>query len=196
MATFIEEAKALLTEEKFNRLELLRVKSNNFESTLDEEKEFFAIKEEVRTLISQRDKDKNLQFLADPSIALVDILRVKKATKEEINKAVKTLFPPVTDLTEIVAVIPYKDKKGKDAVAEIRFGTGGSRLDRQANAEIIKIGVKGFLKHLTEYGKAWIVEKHIADRGPYAGTEVYDNVPKVCLRFKFKPEELKKELKI
>ena len=99
MATFIEEAKALLSEEKFNRLEYLRVKSNNFETNTEEEKEFFAVKEEVRKLINQRDKDKNLQFLTDPSIALVDILRVKKATKEEIAKAVKELFPPVADLS-------------------------------------------------------------------------------------------------
>lgn len=197
MATFIEEAQALLSAEKFNRLELLRMKSNNFETNKEEEKEFVEIKDEVRKLISQRDKDKNLAFLADPSIELVDVLRVKKATREEINKAMKILFPVVPSATETVATFPYKNKAGKEATAEVKFGTGDAvRIDRQASNELKKLGAKGFVKHLTEFGKTWIVASHVAEGGPKSGETVYDNLPKVATRFKFNIADLKKELGI
>lgn len=197
MATFIEEAQALLSAEKFNRLEMLRMKSNSFETNQDEEKEFSDLKNEVRKAIAQRDKDKNLAFIADPSIELIDILRVKKVTREEINKAIKVLFPVVPMATEIVANIPYKNKAGKEAIAGVKFGTGDEvRIDRQASNEIKKIGVKGFVKNLTDFGKTWIIESHVAEGGPKSGETVFDNLPKVALRFKFNIADLKKELGI
>lgn len=193
MATFIEEAQALLSAEKFNRLELLRMKSNNFETSKEEEKEFVEIKDEVRTLIAQRDKDKNLAFIADPSIELIDILRVKKVTREDVNKALKVLFPVIPVATETVANIPYKDKAGKEQIAEVKFGKGDAiRLNRQASNEIQKIGAKGFVKHLTDFGKEWIKKNHVAEGGPKSGETVFDNLPQVITRFKFKAEELKK----
>jgi len=196
-ATFIEEAQSLLSADKFNRFELVRIKSNNFESSQEEEKEFYNLKNEVRTLISQRDKDKNLQFIVDPSISIIDILRVKKTTREEINKAVKVLFPTELTVTETIATIPYKNKAGKDVVFQIKMGNGlGTRLDREASRAVQVMGVKGFIKHLTEFGKEYILKNHVADGGPKSGQTVYDNIPAIALKFKFKPEDIRKELKI
>lgn len=194
MATFIEEAQALLTAEKFSRLELLRMKSSNFESTNEEEIEFSKLKNEVRTAINNRDKDKNLQFIADPLISLVDIFRVKNVSKEQVVKATKEYFPTPEVATEVIASIPYKDKKGKDAIANVKMGSGDAvRLDREASKTIKTGNVKPFVKALTEFGKTWIAKSHEAVAGPVKGT-VYDNIPAVALRFGFKKEELIKEL--
>lgn len=155
------------------------------------------MKNEVRTLIAQRDMDKNLQFLVDPTISIIDILRVKKATRNDINSAIKVLFPTPVSVSETIATIPYKNKAGKEAVAEIKMGNGdGTRLDREASRAVQVMGVKGFIKHLTEFGKEYILKNHVADGGPKSGQTVYDNIPAIALKFKFKPEDIRKELKI
>lgn len=197
MATFIEEAKEFLTDEQFNRFELLRIKANNFESTVDEEEEFNDIKFNVRNAINQRDKDKNLSFLKDKSIQLVDVLRVMGSTREDINKAVKFLFPTKEELTESIATIVYKNKVGDEAETGVKMGTGdGVRLNRQASAEIQKLGVKGFVKNLTEFGRVWLTQNHVSEAGPFSGKTIYPNINALALRFKWKPADIKKALGI
>ncbi len=63
MATFIEEAKLLLSNEEFVTLELLGKKSADFETTPEEDKKLVELKANVKAGILERDRLKNLEFI-------------------------------------------------------------------------------------------------------------------------------------
>jgi hypothetical protein len=189
MATFIEEAKLLLSNEEFVTLELLGKKSADFETTPEEDKKLVELKAKVKTAMAERDRLKNLAFIADGAYSIIDLLKAAKATKEQINDAIKILFPaPAPVITDVIATYTKGDKK-----YELKWG---ERLDREFSALIKEGGIKALVKNLTPFGTTWIHTSTTPDVGPYAGKPTFHNVNDVVLRFKFDKAELKKALKI
>ena len=60
---FIDDAKELLNNEQFTKLQLLARKSADFETTIEEDMELAELKLEVKNLVAKRDAAKNLEFL-------------------------------------------------------------------------------------------------------------------------------------
>lgn len=192
--TFLEEAKALLNDEKFTRLELLRIKISNFEATEEEQQEFFSLQNEVKTLIAKRDREKNLSFIKDPSITLEDLLRIKKATEKQLKEYIKKyLRPEKTKDAVIIGKVKFMKSEGNgesqiETEEDINFG--GKRMSREAMEAIRKAGAKGFYTMLNDEGKKWLAVVNIPDRGPYKDKKIYPNISKVALRFKLDKAEL------
>lgn len=184
--SFIEQAKEVLTTEEVAKLELLARKSADFETTHEEDNELIGLKKKVKEAIAQRDKEKNLAFVKE--YTLIEILQVFKPTQDDLNKAIKTLFPKEkAAVSEAIATYKVGDK-----VYEVK---NGERPVKELSQEIKKHKEKGFVKGLTDFGKAFMNEKHKADAGPYAGEVIYDSVNAIATRFKFDKATLLKELK-
>lgn len=184
--SFIDDAKEALNE-RFNRLELLARKSGNFETNSDEDKELFDLKEEVKEYVAQRDRAKNLSFLADGKYSLAEVLTVMKATKEDVNKALKSLFPADVGVS-IGTVKTTKDSK--EVVEEIR---NGKPLSREA-MKTLKGNEKAFVKCLSAEGKELLLKSHKATVGRAIGQLVYPNISPLLTRFKLDKAKLLKEL--
>lgn len=184
--SFIEQAKEVLTSEEVAKLELLARKSADFETTHEEDNELIGLKKKVKEAIAQRDKEKNLAFVKE--YTLIEILQVFKPTQDDLNKAIKTLFPKEkAAVSEAIAKYKIGDK-----VHEVK---NGERPVKALSEEIQKHKEKGFVKALTDFGKAFMKETHVADAGPYAGETIYDSVNAIATRFKFNKAALLKELK-
>ena len=190
MATFLEEAQALLSPEEFSNLQSLSLKVSQMTSTTDEDDKLKEMKTWVKTAIADRDRLKNLQFLENGNYSLVDILKTIKATEPQIKQALKVLFPaPDPTITETIAI--YTDGNGKKF--ELKWG---ERLDRELTKLIVEGKIETLIKNLTPFGKTWINSNTTPDIGPYAGKPTYHNISALNLRFKFDKAELKKALKI
>jgi len=192
--TFLENAQAVLSEADFNKLQFLNKKSADFEATPDEEKELVDLKGKVRSAIAERDKVKNLEFLKSGAYTLAEVLKVflgsDKAEadfRKAINKAVAEIYP--TESKGAVHIADY----GTEQL--IMFGGVGARNDKVKElAE--KGGIKGLVKALHPHGLEWIKTTVVPEKGPYKGKKTYPNVQAVATRFKWKADELKKELKL
>lgn len=204
--TFLDNARSVLDEAKMARLELLNRKSADFDTNSDEDNELISLKQMVKKLVAEKDREKNLQFLKDGEYNLMDIIKVvnpKKEslnigeiftalalTKAEITKAMKTAFPAqATTATEAIATYKVGDK-------DLSFKMG-ERIDKELKKAIVAGGIKGFVKHLTKpFGVDFMAKSHIPENGPYATKTVYDNIGTVATKLGFKTSELKKELGI
>lgn len=186
---FLDDAKEFLGD-KFDRLQLLAKKSADFESTPDEEKELAELKAGVRSYIAQRDRAKNLAFIKESGFTVAEVLQSMNATKDQINAAIKQLFP--AEFGPVLGTITTHDEEKKvDVVEEIRQGKALSRAAMKA----LKGNEKAFVKCLTPEGKALLMVSHKATVGRAIGQDVYSNMNPVLSRFKLDKEKLLKELK-
>ena len=189
---FIDDAKELLTEIEFTKLQLLGKKSADFETTQEEDQELVELKALVKKKVTQRDAEKNLEFLKTGQYSIATILQILEVDQKELAKATKEIWPKAaasTDVTEAIATYKIGEK-----TYEIKMG---ERLeDREIGAAIKQGGVKKFIANLTEFGKEWITKSHVSDQGPFSGKTIFPNINSVALRFKIEKNDLKKELKI
>ena len=189
---FIDDAKELLTEIEFTKLQLLGKKSADFETSQEEDQELVELKALVKKKVAQRDAEKNLEFLKTGQYSIAIILQILEVDQKELAKATKEIWPKAaasTDVTEAIATYKIGEK-----TYEIKMG---ERLeDREIGAAIKQGGVKKFIANLTEFGKEWITKSHVSDQGPFSGKTIFPNINSVALRFKFEKNDLKKELKI
>ncbi|MER3495014.1 MAG: hypothetical protein C4323_24140, partial [Mastigocladus sp. ERB_26_2] len=112
----------------------------------DEDNELISLKQMVKKLVAEKDREKNLQFLKDGEYNLMDIIKVvnpKKEslnigeiftalalTKAEITKAMKTAFPAqATTATEAIATYKVGDK-------DLSFKMG-ERIDKELKKAIV-----------------------------------------------------------
>lgn len=206
MANFLDNAKSVLEDGELSTLTSLAEKTANFDTNSEEDKQFMELKMKVKRLLAEKDKDKNLAFLSDnDSFTLQDVIRVMKPkketvilkdilstigyTKDEISKTVKAMFPAVaTAVSEPIATY-------KIGEVDTHF-KNGERLKGELPKAIKAGKEKGFVKHLTEFGKKYMLVNHEATGGPFAGDTIYDNIGKICTKFAFDPATLKKELGI
>ena len=203
---FLDDAKELLTEMEFTKLQLLGKKAADFETTPEEDQELSSLKSLVKQKAAQRDAEKNLEFLKTGQYSTATILQIIKnqpysikevllilnPDQKELSKAIKEIWPKgsaQTDVTEPVATYKIGEK-----IYQIKMG---ERLeDREIGQAIKQGGVKKFVANLTEFGKEWITKSHVSDQGPFSGKTIFPNLNAVALRFKFEKGDLKKELKI
>ncbi|OMP07042.1 hypothetical protein CCACVL1_01387 [Corchorus capsularis] len=87
--SFLDNAKEVLTEEEFTKLQELQTKSSDFEATPDEEKNLLELKNSVREKIAQRDKAKNLSFL-NGKFANMPPSSLRDKDGKEVEEAIKT----------------------------------------------------------------------------------------------------------
>jgi len=214
MISFIDQAKEVLTAEKASRLEMLNMKSHNFDTSTEEDEELFAIKKEVKQLIATRDRQKNLGFLKDGGYALEDILEVMGTSKQQLVKE------SGMTLSQILAVLGGDKKKVMKAVNEAfpksvaeaaaeaskpfvgvlaTYGSEDLDMDvrnKKVAALVAEGGEEGLIKALTDNAKEWIVKSYISDKGPFKGKPIYPNINVVATKFKFNKDILKQELGI
>ncbi|MDO8775570.1 MAG: hypothetical protein Q7K57_44070 [Burkholderiaceae bacterium] len=91
--SFLEDAKSALGEAQFNKLESLARKSTNFETTSEDDQDLIDLKQLVRNRVSARERAGHLSFLTEEKYSVQEVLAAMKATKEDIEQAVKALFP-------------------------------------------------------------------------------------------------------
>lgn len=201
MATFIEQAKEVLQQDQMNRLELLARKSADFDSSPEEDTELMELKREVKKLIANRDRDQNLKFIKDGGYSVEDVLGamgidstyfLKNMTfanalkafsmdKKVMTKALKDHFDalsPKVPMTFPLAIY------GQD---DVYFD---KRQETKVSKAIKDGGVKLFVENLSDSGKAWLMENHVAEKGPYGGKTIYANVAKIVQKYKFDKKEL------
>lgn len=184
MAHFLDQAKEVLTTEQVRRLEDLAKKAADFESNQEEDTELFNLKKEVKKLVANRDREKNLSFLKEGGYTIAELLKAVGATKDDITKAVKELFPAEAKSNEPLVIATYGTE---DFNINARVPT--------ALAKTIKTGKeKTLIKNLTEKGREWILDDREVKKGKYKGTFVYPNINKLNQKFGFDKETLKKEL--
>ena len=160
---FIDDAKELLTEIEFTKLQLLGKKSADFETTQEEDQELVELKALVKKKVAQRDAEKNLEFLKTnpyPIETIIELMKPKAydlnkvltllgVNKEQLSKSLKELYPTQKESLDI-AVYQDGDKSYTFNLAN-RVETALSKL--------IKAGKeKAFATALTEEGKAWILK--------------------------------------
>lgn len=203
---FLDDAKELLTEMEFTKLQLLGKKAADFETTQEEDQELTNLKSLVKQKAAQRDAEKNLEFLKTGQYSIATILQILKnqpysikevllilnPDQKELSKAIKEIWPKGTSQNEVTE--PIATYKIGEKIYQIKMG---ERLDdRDIGAAIKQGGVKKFVANLTDFGKEWITKSHISDQGPFSGKTIFANLNSVALRFKFEKADLKKELKI
>ena len=196
---FIDDAKELLTDEQFTKLQLLARKSADFETTFDEDKELAELKSNVKNLIAKRDAAKNLEFLKTGQYSIETIIELMKpktydlnkilvlleVSKEKLNKSLKELYPIQKESLDI-AVYQDGDKSYPFNLA--------NRVEA-ALSKLIKAGKeKAFATALTEEGKAWILKNHISPKGKFKDQTIYPNLSIICTKLKFDKEILLNEL--
>lgn len=186
MATFIEEAQAILSPDEFAKLKSLAIKASNLETTTDEDDELAELKSKVQKAVFQREKLKSLQFLATGGFSVADVLTAMKADAKEVKKWLKGKTTEATETTSFVVGI----FNGKDGKIEIRSNL--KFAERSIATEIAKAGAKKFVESLNEAGKKWLAESHKATVGPYKGKVIHKNISKVATRFKFEKTALLK----
>lgn len=196
---FIDDAKELLTDEQFTKLQLLARKSADFETTFDEDKELAELKSNVKNLVAKRDAAKNLEFLKTGQYSIETIIELMKpktydlnkilvlleVSKEKLSKSLKELYPTQKENLDI-AIYQDGDKSYPFNLAN-RVETALSKLI-QAGKE------KAFANALTEQGKIWILQNHISEKGKFKGETIYPNLSIICTKLKFDKKTLLNEL--
>ena len=203
MSAFLDQAKEVLNNEQATRLEMLNLKSHNFDTTSDEDEELMALKKEVKKLVADRDRNKNLSFLKegaysikdvlasmgadhqavikDSGLSIADIFKLMAITKKQAMSAIKEVYvtgaKPANDTFPALATIGSED---------IVMG----RNSRDNNKLVIAMGAKGLVENLTDQAKVWIRENYVSAKGPYVGQTIYPNVNKVAQKFKFQPKDI------
>lgn len=200
MASFLDEAQELLTEDEYSELKTLNRKQADFESTNDEETRLLALKNQVRKAIAERDKVKHLDFLKSGAFTLAEVIKYMAGTDEEnvrkaVAEALRNLYPAPEK--KPVHIADYPNGANKDHPHQLIMNGGlGTRNDILKDL-VEKGGIATLVKNLTDEGKEWITAFSIPDKGPFKGKKTYHNINAVCTRFKtFKKVELKKALKI
>lgn len=196
---FIDDAKELLNDEQFTKLQLLARKSADFETTIEEDKELAELKLNVKNSVAKRDAAKNLEFLKTGQYSietvlelmnsqtydLVKVLQILQVDKEKLNKAIKQLYPTqTTDLD--ISVYSINEKPQAYNLSK--------RITTELSNAIKKGGVKEFVKNLTVDGRAWLEKNHISPKGKFKDKTIYPNVSTVAIKLKLDKDELIKEL--
>jgi len=196
---FIDDAKELLNNEQFTKLQLLARKSADFETTIEEDMELAELKLNVKNSVAKRDAAKNLEFLKTGQYSietvlelmnsqtydLVKVLQILQVDKEKLNKAIKQLYPTqTTDLD--ISVYTINEKPQAYNLSK--------RITTELSNAIKKGGVKEFVKNLTEDGRAWLEKNHISPKGKFKDKTIYPNVSTVAIKLKLDKDELIKEL--
>ena len=88
---FIDDAKELLTEIEFTKLQLLGKKSADFETTQEEDQELVELKALVKKKAAQRDAEKNLEFLKTGQYSVATILQIIKNQPFSIKEVLQIL---------------------------------------------------------------------------------------------------------
>lgn len=207
MSAFIEQAKEVLNNEQVTRLELLARKAADFETTTEEDNELFELKKEVKKLIADRDRNKNLAFLKDGAYSVKEVLASMGADHQAV---IKDSGLSINDIFKLMAITK---KQAMQAVREV-YTAGGNkegdsvtviatygsdditmgRNSRELNAKVLSGKEKTLIANLTDTGRTWIMENYVSDKGPYKGQTIYPNINAVAQKFKFNKDELKKEL--
>ncbi|WP_176290458.1 hypothetical protein [Burkholderia vietnamiensis] len=198
--SFLTDAQEILAETEYNKLRELQRKSADFEATRQEEAELMDLKQQVYDGVAKRDREKNLSFLAGKAypledvisaggyskedISLVNLVKNFGITKEDWDKATKTLFPPETKNAIEVAQYKVGDKTETLKMYE--------RASSELSDVVKKGGIKGFAQHATNI--EWLTEFSVPDRGPHQGKKNYKNAGEVALRFKWDKNELVKAI--
>jgi len=179
MASFIEEAQAILSADEFAKLKSLAFKASNLETNADEDDELAELKIKVQQAIAQRDRIKNLQFLTTGGFSVADVLTAMKADAKEVKKWLKSNTAETAEAPSFVIGI-FNSKDGKIEIrSNLKFA------ERSNASEIAKAGAKKFVDSLNEAGKKWLAESHKATVGPYKGKLIHKNISTVATRFKF-----------
>ncbi|HDR9039751.1 hypothetical protein JAO10_07730 [Burkholderia contaminans] len=191
--SFLDNAKEVLTEEEFTKLQELQTKSSDFEATPDEEKNLLELKNSVREKIAQRDKAKNLSFLNGKVYTIAEIITAGGYSNEEIKKYYSEKFPRGAN-TEVrqYATIKFKDKDGKEVEEAIKTG---ERISKGAKEAIKKMGVAKFVELITD--KAYFID-HVSTPtvGIMANKKVYKHINEQAKRLEFDVEKFKQALGI
>lgn len=196
---FIDDAKELLNNEQFTKLQLLARKSADFETTIEEDMELAELKLNVKNSVAKRDAAKNLEFLKTGQYSietvlelmnsqtydLVKVLQILQVDKEKLNKAIKQLYPTqTTDLD--ISVYSINEKPQAYNLSK--------RITTELSNAIKKGGVKEFVKNLTVDGRTWLEKNHISPKGKFKDKTIYPNVSTVAIKLKLDKDELIKEL--
>lgn len=196
---FIDDAKELLNNEQFTKLQLLARKSADFETTIEEDMELAELKLNVKNSVAKRDAAKNLEFLKTNQYSietvlelmnsqtydLVKVLQILQVDKEKLNKAIKQLYPTqTTDLD--ISVYTINEKPQAYNLSK--------RITTELSNAIKKGGVKEFVKNLTVDGRTWLEKNHISPKGKFKDKTIYPNVSTVAIKLKLDKDELIKEL--
>ena len=207
MTTFIDQAKEVLTTEQVTKLELLARKSADFETSNAEDAELMELKKEVKRLVANRDRQKNLGFLKDGDYQLDDILEVMGTSKKQLIKdSGFTLADIINSLgvskKEVVAAVNKAfPKEAGSASFNGVLATYGSeditltnRITKSVGKLITEGAEKTFVSNLTDAGKVWMMENYVSETGPYKGQTIYPNINMIATKFKFAKATLRKEL--
>lgn len=179
MASFIEEAQAILGADEFAKLKSLAFKASNLETVTEEDNELAELKTKVQKAVAQRDKLKNLQFLKTGGFTVDDVLTAIGADVKEVKKWVKSNTAETAEAPSFIIGI-FNTKDGKIEIrSNLKFA------ERSNASEIAKAGAKKFVDSLNEAGKKWLAESHKATVGPYKGKLIHKNISTVATRFKF-----------
>jgi hypothetical protein len=185
--SFLDNAKEVLTEEEFTKLQELQTKSSDFESTPDEEKNLLELKNSVREKIAQRDKAKNLSFLNGKVYTIAELITAGGYSDEEIKKYYSEKFPRGAN-TEVRQYATIKVGETDVAIKT------GERISKEAKEAIKKMGVKKFVACITD--KPYFEEHTTPDVGIMAGKKVYKHINEQAKRLGFDVDAFKKELGI
>lgn len=190
--SFLDDAKEVLNEEDFNKLQELQTKSTNFEATGAEEEALFKLKGEVREKVAQRDKQKNLSFLNGKVYSIAELITAGGYTDEEVKKFYNEKFPRGAN-TEVhhFATIKFTNKDKKEVEEEIKTG---ERISREAKEAIKKMGVTKFVATIID--KPYFEKFTTPDVGVRAGQKVYKHINEQAKRLGFEPDAFKKALGI
>ena len=196
---FIDDAKELLNDEQFTKLQLLARKSADFETTIEEDMELAELKLNVKNSVAKRDAAKNLEFLKTGQYSietvlelmnsqtydLVKVLQILQVDKEKLTKAIKQLYPTQTTNLDI-SVYSINEKPQAYNLSK--------RITTELSNAIKKGGVKEFVKNLTVDGRAWLEKNHISPKGKFKDKTIYPNVSTIATKLKLDKDELIKEL--
>ncbi|WP_324778277.1 hypothetical protein [Ralstonia pickettii] len=186
--SFLDNAKEVLNEEEFNKLQELQTKSTNFEATGDEEKALFELKNSVREKVAQRDKQKNLNFLNGKVYTIAEIITAGGYEDKDIKEFYTKKFPRGAN----AEVRTFATIKVGEKDVEVKTG---ERIAKETKEAIKKLGVKKFVLCITD--KPYFVDNvSTPTAGPMAGKKVYKHINEQAKRLGFDVDVFKKELGI
>jgi hypothetical protein len=191
--SFIDQAKEVLTPEQVTRLELLAMKSANFETSMEEIDEMKALRQEVTKLIANRDRQKNLAFLKDGAYDIKDIL---EAMGKDHHAVIKDSGLNIRDIFKLLNITK---KEAMSAIKEVYVGgaVGGNdsskfngviavygsedfslnaRVTKELGKRVAEGGEKKFVENLTDSGREFMMQSRKATAGPYIGQDIYDGI--------------------
>ncbi len=184
--SFLEEAKQILTEQEFIRLELLIAKFTGNIETPEEEKELSILRNKVRAVLQEREALKGLEVLKSGNFTLSQVLKTLNPTEKELKSYIKANFKTASTKEPItVGKVKYLID-GAEKEGEIIFNAGTeNKAPREMGEAVRNAKEAGFVKMLSPEGLAWVSKTHTATAGPTKGSKVWDNINQVATRFKF-----------